>query len=222
MTVAIGIPPATTLGPDPATRRPRAGQDNSCAGQTPARSRPAQGGLEEALGHPLHSLGRRRRGRAALSGTLRLRAATEGRIVGLDDDGVTIRHKHRASGRWHTTSLSGHEFMRRFLQHVLPKGLHKVRYSGLWHHSRRDHAARARQLLALDRSEAPGPKQGAVNPAATGERLFRSIAVLGTAPLPVLQGWPPRLCAQALQTCSRRVANGRRRRRSAARSAARL
>jgi hypothetical protein len=46
---------------------------------------------------------------------------------------------------------------------------HKVRYSGLWHHSRRDHAARARQLLALDRSEAPGPKQGAVNPAATGK-----------------------------------------------------
>ena len=60
-------------------------------------------------------------------------AITEGRIVGLDDDGVTIRHKHRASGRWHTTRLSGHEFMRRFLQHVLPKGLHKVRYSGLWH-----------------------------------------------------------------------------------------
>jgi hypothetical protein len=30
-------------------------------------------------------------------------AITEGRIVGLDDDGVTIRHKHRASGRWHTT-----------------------------------------------------------------------------------------------------------------------
>jgi hypothetical protein len=95
-------------------------------------------------------------------------AITEGRIVALGADGVTIRHKHRASGRWHTTRLSGHEFMRRFLQHVLPKGLHKVRYSGLWHHSRRDHAARARQLLALDRSEAPGPKQGAADPAATG------------------------------------------------------
>jgi hypothetical protein len=81
-------------------------------------------------------------------------AITEGRIVRLDDDDVTIRHKHGASGRWHTTRLSGHEFMRRFLQHVLPKGLHKVRYSGLQHHSRRDHAARARQLLALDRSEA--------------------------------------------------------------------
>ena len=95
-------------------------------------------------------------------------AITEGRIVRLDDDGVTIRHKHRASGRWHTTRLNGHEFMRRFLQHVLPKGLHKVRYSGLWHHSRRDHAARARQLLALDRLEAPGPKQAAADPTATG------------------------------------------------------
>jgi Putative transposase. len=96
-------------------------------------------------------------------------AITEGRIVRLDDDGIDIRHKHRASGRWHTTRLNGHEFMRRFLQHVLPKGLHKVRYSGLWHHSRRDHAARARQLLALDRSEAPGPKQGPPIPPLRGQ-----------------------------------------------------
>ena len=68
-------------------------------------------------------------------------AITESRIVGLDDTGVTIRHKHRASGRWRKTCLHGHEFMRRFLQHVLPKGFHKVRYSGLWHPSRRDAAA---------------------------------------------------------------------------------
>jgi hypothetical protein len=86
-------------------------------------------------------------------------AITESRIVGLDDGSVTIRHKHRASGRWHTTRLNGHEFVRRFLQHALPKGLHKVRYSGLWHRARRDHAARACQLLALDRSQSPGPKQ---------------------------------------------------------------
>jgi hypothetical protein len=94
-------------------------------------------------------------------------AITEGRIVRLDDDGVAIRHMHRASGRWHTTRLNGHEFMRRFLQHVLPKGLHKVRYSGLWHHSRRDHAARARQQLALDHSRVAGPKQEAADPVAT-------------------------------------------------------
>jgi Putative transposase len=44
-----------------------------------------------------------------------------------------------------------HEFMRRFLQHVLPKGLHKVRYYGLWHPTRREHAQRARIMLLLDR-----------------------------------------------------------------------
>ena len=34
--------------------------------------------------------------------------------------------------------------MRRFLQHVLPKGLHKIRYFGLWHPAKRKDAARAR------------------------------------------------------------------------------
>ena len=74
-------------------------------------------------------------------------AITNNRIVGLDAAGVTLRHKHRASNRWRTTRLSGHEFTRRFLQHVLPKGLHKVRYYGLWHPTRREDAARARLLL---------------------------------------------------------------------------
>src|SRR6516162_6797316 len=96
-------------------------------------------------------------------------AITESRIVGLDDGGVTIRHRHRASGRWRKTCLHGHEFMRRFLQHVLPKGLHKVRYSGLWHPSRRDAAARARQFLALDRSAMAPPDPPTGEPAGLGE-----------------------------------------------------
>jgi hypothetical protein len=78
-------------------------------------------------------------------------AITSSRIVRLDENGVAFRHKHRASNRWRTTRLSGHEFMRRFLQHVLPKGLHKVRYYGLWHWSRREQAAQARLLLELQR-----------------------------------------------------------------------
>ena len=83
-------------------------------------------------------------------------AITNSRIVGLDDDGVTFRYKDRASNRWRTMPMTGHEFMRRFLQHVLPKGLHKVRYYGLWHASRREHAARARLLLQLQRPTDPG------------------------------------------------------------------
>jgi putative transposase/transposase-like zinc-binding protein len=74
-------------------------------------------------------------------------AITNNRIVGLDTTGVTLRHKHRASNRWRTMRLTGDEFMRRFLQHVLPKGLHKVRYYGLWHSTQRENAARARLLL---------------------------------------------------------------------------
>jgi cytochrome c553 len=83
-------------------------------------------------------------------------AITNTRIVGLDDQAVTIRHKHRKSNRWRTSRIPGHEFMRRFLQHVLPKGLHKVRYFGLWHHTRREQAAQARLLLQLDRPATSG------------------------------------------------------------------
>jgi len=84
-------------------------------------------------------------------------AITNNRIVGLDDNGVTIRYKQRKSGKWQNTRLNGHEFMRRFLQHVLPKGLHKVRYYGLWHPARREHAQRARLMLLLDRPTPPAP-----------------------------------------------------------------
>jgi len=58
-------------------------------------------------------------------------ALTNARIVGLDDNGVTIQYKDRKAGRRRTCRLSGDEFMRRFLQHVLPRGFHKVRYFGL-------------------------------------------------------------------------------------------
>jgi hypothetical protein len=78
-------------------------------------------------------------------------AITNSRIVGLDESGVTLRHKHRASNRWRTIRLSGHEFMRRLLQHVLPKGLHKIRYYGLWNPARREQPVRARLLLLLSR-----------------------------------------------------------------------
>ena len=107
-------------------------------------------------------------------------AITNGRIVGLDDGGVTIRHKDRGSGQWRTTRLTGHEFMRRFLQHVLPKGLHKIRYYGLWHPSRREQAARARLLLQLDQPTAAGSAAG--DDAATGAPASGPAEVLRVCP----------------------------------------
>jgi hypothetical protein len=64
-------------------------------------------------------------------------AITNGRIRAMDDRTVTFRYKHRKTGEMRTCTVSGHEFMRRYLQHVLPKGFHKVRYGGLWHSSKR-------------------------------------------------------------------------------------
>ena len=79
-------------------------------------------------------------------------ALTNARIVGLDDQTVTIQYKERKTGRARTCRLSGDEFMRRFLQHVLPRGFHKVRYFGLWHPAHRRSAARVRQMLQLQAS----------------------------------------------------------------------
>jgi hypothetical protein len=76
-------------------------------------------------------------------------ALTNARIVDLDEETVTIQYKDRKTGRAQTCRLSGEEFMRRFLQHVLPRGFHKVRYFGLWHPVQRHNAARVRQMLQL-------------------------------------------------------------------------
>jgi hypothetical protein len=82
-------------------------------------------------------------------------AITNARIVDLDEPAVTIRYKQRKSSRWRTCRIPGEEFIRRFLQHVLPKGFHKVRYFGLWHPSYRELAARVRLGLLLDQPAAP-------------------------------------------------------------------
>jgi hypothetical protein len=56
------------------------------------------------------------------------------------------------SGVFRQCTVSGHEFMRRFLQHVLPKGFHKVRYCGLWHASRRAQRQNIRNALLVQQA----------------------------------------------------------------------
>ena len=61
-------------------------------------------------------------------------AIANSRLLALDERGVTFRWKdYRAKGRTRqkTMCLSTTEFMRRFLLHVLPKGLHRIRHYGL-------------------------------------------------------------------------------------------
>jgi hypothetical protein len=77
-------------------------------------------------------------------------AISNARILGMDQTHVTFRWKDRHADVWRTERLPGVEFLRRFLQHVLPRGFHKVRYYGLWHASKRGLSARAWVLLILE------------------------------------------------------------------------
>ena len=84
-------------------------------------------------------------------------AITNNRILSMSQTHVTFKYKDRQANKWKIIKLEGCEFLRRFLQHVLPSGFHKVRYYGLWHHSRQKLAESARLLLMLSKSLDDGP-----------------------------------------------------------------
>lgn len=60
-------------------------------------------------------------------------AISNSRIVKVENRIVTFRYKKVKSNRWRTCHLDVMEFIRRFLQHVLPTGFMKVRYYGFLH-----------------------------------------------------------------------------------------
>jgi len=60
-------------------------------------------------------------------------AITNSRILRVEDRKVVFRYKKQKSARWRSLSLDVLEFMRRFLQHVLPAGFMKIRYFGFLH-----------------------------------------------------------------------------------------
>jgi hypothetical protein len=80
-------------------------------------------------------------------------ALSNNRIVGVADDQVTFRYTDGKTHQSRTCTLPAEAFIRRFLQHVLPKGFVKVRYYGLFRAGNRHILARVRgQLLLLQRS----------------------------------------------------------------------
>jgi hypothetical protein len=79
-------------------------------------------------------------------------AISNRRLVSLEDKGVTFKWKdYRLEGpeRYQLMTLDPHEFIRRFLMHVLPQGFHRIRYYGLLtSQTRAKNIARIRALLA--------------------------------------------------------------------------
>ena len=100
---------------------------------------------------------------------VRLKVKHNRRLVSADDNGVAFRWKdYRVDGpdRWKTMTLTAHEFIRRFLMHVLPKGFHRIRHYGLFANGdRAANLASARELLgaaprAIEVEEEKGRRAG--------------------------------------------------------------
>ncbi|MCP4216843.1 MAG: hypothetical protein GY765_19485 [bacterium] len=65
---------------------------------------------------------------------------------------VTFKYKPVNAKNWKFMTLNAMEFMRRVLQHVLPKRFHKVRYYGFLSPANRDWLKSIRTLLLLKKN----------------------------------------------------------------------
>ncbi|QQO13867.1 IS91 family transposase [Bradyrhizobium diazoefficiens] len=94
-------------------------------------------------------------------------AIANSRLIAVDEQGITFKWKdYRIEGhnRHKRMTLATDEFIRRFLIHVLPKGLHRIRHYGLFAKSAcADNVARARELLTVAKPEGE-PTSAAVDP----------------------------------------------------------
>lgn len=75
-------------------------------------------------------------------------AISNNRIRSLDQGAVTFSYKESATDQLKRCTITAEEFIRRFLQHVLPNRFIKVRYYGLLSPTHRQLLLKARQLLS--------------------------------------------------------------------------
>ena len=75
-------------------------------------------------------------------------------ILAINNVGVVFRYKKNGNkkrkAKWRTMSLNAGEFIRRFLQHFLPKGFHKVRFYGLLSPANRHRLVIGQNMLSDD------------------------------------------------------------------------
>jgi hypothetical protein len=80
-------------------------------------------------------------------------AISNSRLITCDDRGVTFKwkdYRNKECARQKTMTLAVDEFIRRYLQHVLPRGFHRIRHFGLFaNHLRTGNLQRIRELLGV-------------------------------------------------------------------------
>ena len=111
-------------------------------------------------------------------------AISNERIESLEDGQVTFRYKDYAHGhRWRRMTLTVHEFLRRFMQHVLPRGFVRIRSFGLLANRGRDEQlARCRQLLGVAETQIETGRD-AVSDSSTAEDEIAHCPVCGQGTL---------------------------------------
>jgi hypothetical protein len=89
-------------------------------------------------------------------------AISNRRILSFDTDRVTFTWKDYASGnRRRIMTLDPHEFLRRFLLHVLPSGFTRIRYFGFFaNRNRAENVLQARRLIEEYRADGNGNASG--------------------------------------------------------------
>ncbi len=75
-------------------------------------------------------------------------ALSSQRLVKEENGRTTFQYRSSDTGGWKVLTLDTPEFLRRFLQHVLPASYHRVRYFGWWSPAAKTKWARVLALLA--------------------------------------------------------------------------
>jgi Putative transposase/Transposase zinc-binding domain len=115
-------------------------------------------------------------------------AIANSRLIACDEQGVTFKWKdYRIEGRdrYKQMTLGTFEFIRRFLIHVLPKGLHRIRHYGLFAKGAcADNIARARELLAVAKPDGePAADPGKpICPCCGGRMIIVEVFARGATP----------------------------------------
>jgi hypothetical protein len=74
-------------------------------------------------------------------------AISNSRLEMIENNEVTFRYRDNRHQQLRREKVTGVEFIRRFLQHTLPRGCAKVRYYGIWSPACRKQLEQARTLL---------------------------------------------------------------------------
>lgn len=85
-------------------------------------------------------------------------AISNGRLVSMAGGKVTFRWQHSQSNQWKITTLDAIEFIRRYLQHVLPRRFVKVRYYGVYAHRHRQVLDRLHRQLSPQTADTLNPE----------------------------------------------------------------